>query len=631
MSLLVWLPLNGDLKNYGLSNAKFSLQNGTNGLTFSSTNGKISSGMCRRTVVNTSDHIKSDIKFKLDKDFSMACWCKATTPGAVDSANGILTNHNHSDNSGAGITLKYISATDCRISCNTGDGSSRTYYTYYGTTNIYGAWHHLCLTYNKATTTYKLYVNGICEKTFTYGNLAKENQFNLFDWSVGYSSSANYRPVCDLNDVRLYDHCLSNKEVEELSKGLIAHYPLRGRINNNLITVMSTGARTTQNGKHGLNADFSQNLDTYGYFNVSPSLELNKTYTLSFDVSNFPDGGIWSWRLWNNTNYEFTVTGNGHYSFTFIPDVSKLPSGYELNKFLFDDGGRTNPANIVTFSNFKIEEGPIDSFWTPHSADDSYNAYSQLINRICDCSGNNYDLTIVGTNIYNAKDSVRNDSCINIPNGQNSYLKCDSAFFPYDKVTMNCWFKNDNGVAGAGGYHIPFASQSGHFEISVQTGGQLRTGVFVNGSRSVLTTVSKNVSDGNWHMLTMTYDGTSIKRYVDGEIVANSSTTIQGSLSGGNKLLTIGHYGTDGNYGNKNSYMSDVRLYATALNDEDILKLYQVGVAIDDSQNIYAYEFIENNAIDFKKNGTVNFELFTNEDKCTIHKNLLTSAYFIEI
>lgn len=133
-------------------------------------------------------------------------------------------------------------------------------------------------------------------------------------------------------------------------------HPISKGINTtNLITTMSAGGRTTLNGTHGLNADFSQNVDTYGYFNVNPPLELNKAYTLTFNVSNFPSGAVWAWRLWNNANYEFKVIDNGFYSYTFIPQVSKLPTGYSLSQFLFDDGGRTNPANIVQFTNFKIE------------------------------------------------------------------------------------------------------------------------------------------------------------------------------------------------------------------------------------------------------------------------------------
>lgn len=125
----------------------------------------------------------------------------------------------------------------------------------------------------------------------------------------------------------------------------------------NLITTMSAGGRTTLNGKYGLDADFSQNVDTYGYFNVSPALKLGTAYTLSFKVANFPDGGSWGWQLWNDADYSFKITKNGAYKYTFIPDLTKLPtSNLSLTKFLFDDGARSGAANIVKFTEFSIVE-----------------------------------------------------------------------------------------------------------------------------------------------------------------------------------------------------------------------------------------------------------------------------------
>jgi hypothetical protein len=127
---------------------------------------------------------------------------------------------------------------------------------------------------------------------------------------------------------------------------------------------------------------------------------------------------VWGWRLWNNSNYVFDVTENGYYTYTFKPDASLLPTGYSLSEFLFDDGGRTNPANTVTFSHFKIEEGSKATFWVPHTASSKYNdGYTKIINTIDECSGYGYNLTVVGDEIFCVEDSIRNTHCISIPNG----------------------------------------------------------------------------------------------------------------------------------------------------------------------------------------------------------------------
>lgn len=600
MSLLVWLPLNGNLNNYGLSPATFSLVNGSNGLSVATTGGKISQACYQRTARETADYITSNINFTLNGDVSMCCWCKVTNYGTNNSANGIITQHGH-NTGGLGITMRYIGASDYRMALNTGEfgdshsNSNRTYMTYYSTTNIYNAWHHLCLTYDKSTKKLKMYIDGKLETIVGYGteltlgNNITARPFQLFSWSTDHCTSASYRPPCQLNDVRLYDNCLTPKEVSEIAKGLIAHYPLSDRINPNLITTMSAGGRSTLVGKYGLDINFGANQDAYGYFNVSPALVTGKTYTLSFDVANFPEGtnASWGWQLWNDGDYSFNVNRNGHYSYTFTLDTGKLASGASLTQFLFDDGGRTNAAKIVQFRNFKIEEGTADTPFVENG--------ETIPSTLADCSGYGYHLSLTG-DCQAAGNSARNNNCLAIPNGKTYYPYCNSAFFPYEKATMNCWFKGTANTAGYSNYHIPFASVSGQFEISLEgTTGKFRQGFYINGARQCITTNSKAVCDGNWHMLTATYDGSTIRRYVDGEEVSGSSTSVSGTLSGGNKLLTIGHYGTDGTYGNQNTWMSDVRLYATALSAADIKAMYQAPISVANDGEIFAYEFDENN------------------------------------
>ena len=70
----------------------------------------------------------------------------------------------------------------------------------------------------------KFYVNGELKKTLTQtGQVAAAMDDNLITWARrGVSSSAIY--TAKYNDIRIYDHALSAKEVKEISKGLILHY-----------------------------------------------------------------------------------------------------------------------------------------------------------------------------------------------------------------------------------------------------------------------------------------------------------------------------------------------------------------------------------------------------------------------
>ena len=102
-------------------------------------------------------------------------------------------------------------------------------------------------------------------------------------------------------------------------------------------------------------------------------------------------------------------------------------------------------------------------------------------------------------------------------------------------------------------------------------------------------------------MLSMTYNGTSIVRYVDG--ISRSTTSITGSLTGANGSFLLGHYGPNTSYHAKEAYLADARIYATALSAEDILDLYHTPVNIDNLQNAHMFEAIEDDNIKIEKNG----------------------------
>ena len=245
----------------------------------------------------------------------MCCWAKVTA-SVGNTANGLISNHDHSSNKGFGINIKKISDSDFRICCSTGNGNGRTYYTYYGTSNIKDAWHHLALTYSNTKHEFKLWVDGICEKTQSYTNSSFASKVSIFDWSITHNS---YHPACSLNDVRIYDHCLSDKEVEEISKGLILHYKLDDIFDNEKIydssgynndgTIVGSLSTVTDSIRYNCSTYFADGVNDHIVIDSTNFPKDNITMSIWFKTSNTSPTGNHHWLFGCNLSYQMSIRG----------------------------------------------------------------------------------------------------------------------------------------------------------------------------------------------------------------------------------------------------------------------------------------------------------------------------------
>lgn len=217
MSLQVWLPLNGDLHNQGLSNVVIS----NNGASIN-TSGKI--GSCY-SFNGSNSYIRSNSTClsNNDTEWSYTCWFYPT-----NAHNGCLFSNRTSADS-KGITIFYYTSKFLI------DDGVRWEFTPSTAISV-GAWNHLAIV-RKAGSYKKFYLNGqLINSTTTTGTptLANSSWFSI-GTSQNSATTATTNPLNGrLNDVRIYNHALSDKEVEEVSKGLILHYPLN-KINVNTV------------------------------------------------------------------------------------------------------------------------------------------------------------------------------------------------------------------------------------------------------------------------------------------------------------------------------------------------------------------------------------------------------------
>jgi hypothetical protein len=156
VSLLVWLPLTNNYKNQGLSDLVFT-PDGTN--TTVASDGKIHAN-CFSNNSYTGGGFISDKKLDFGKNLSICCWVKFNGLMDASALGGSMGGqHRYPSNTGMGLTFKYITSTTGYLSCNTGDGSDRTYNTYCSNTLLSaGNWYHVCMTYDGSHI--RFYVNG---------------------------------------------------------------------------------------------------------------------------------------------------------------------------------------------------------------------------------------------------------------------------------------------------------------------------------------------------------------------------------------------------------------------------------------------------------------------------------------
>ena len=192
-------------------------------------------------------------------------------------------------------------------------------------------------------------------------------------------------------------------------------------------------------------------------------------------------------------------------------------------------------------------------------------------NRNCiDVSGYKHNGTTTGT-LATSSDSKRFLRSTFFANGKTNYTSTPITIGDGTAITISIWVKSTTGSGGTGNYHIIFDMSTGQYEFSIPTSGKFRQGMYISGTRKVDDYGSVNLLDKNWHMITATYDGANIKRYVDGELV--NTTSASGTSTTGDLTMRLGNYGNT-TYGSVNILKSDLRIYATCLNATQIKELY---------------------------------------------------------
>lgn len=185
---------------------------------------------------NANYRLRSATPIALEDSFSYAAWINAD-PVNMGHLVGVVNVYNHTTPS-AGATL-YIDNSG-RATMAFGLGDTRPSYNVSG--NLLGRWTHLVLTYDRNVKQGKLYIDGVLGRTVSNIDPKTGNFFiDVGAWSNAYM---DYGGPSTIDDVRIYDHALSDREVRDLSLGIVTHLKMTDFTDstNNSIDIQSNNA-----------------------------------------------------------------------------------------------------------------------------------------------------------------------------------------------------------------------------------------------------------------------------------------------------------------------------------------------------------------------------------------------------
>ena len=481
-------------------------------------------------------------------------------------------------------------------------------------------WTHICITHNRSMQ--YIYINGIqvAHKEWdSSGDITFDVSTPLMKNDVG-----RY-----LQDYRIYDNCLSPKQVKEISKGLICHYPL-GEIDGKI-----GGRNLIKNGKGNVKAGFFKNFptvtDEYGEFTLKSKktykgiildgfvyecrdYPVGEKYTWSYDIMytawNFPTGSnrgeLWMGQRYVNAPSGETATGAWRgVTQHNLPVVGQ--NGCELNKWyhvkqtvtipqqassnvgqqglisFYNSNANVEASFTARLKNVKLEKSSTATPWTP-APEDNTSFYNNII---YDTSGycNNGNVTDSTCPTWSS-DTPRYKGSY-VFNGNKQVIDTPNVFHQED-ITISFWFKR---LKDTNTRQFLFTIWEGFScELTADDIPLFRIATDVSHAVDALSDKKITVNDGWTHFCGVYKNGEYSKIYINGQL--------KKTVSSASKIYWNIHSSKIGIYNSLNTYyngqISDVRIYATALSDSDILELYQSSASVDNNGNLMlAGEVIE--------------------------------------
>lgn len=583
MALQIWLPLNGNLNNQGLNTYTISNTGVIDSL------GKI--GSCY-SYSKQYTLISGNIISNLSK-FSISCWVYLTNA----STYNIFTSENSSGYWQFLLGNNSIKVRDS-VSGLSGSRIDKTI-----TAIPSSVWVHVTVVYDEGVV--KVYQNGVLKDTLTFHSGATMNTHDkMYIGADGLNNTSTYPGNCKINDFRVYNHCLSDKEVSEISKGLILHYKLSENyqtLNNSFnyptFNISSSNGGWSHWPPSNNTGTYSQNTNreyiyrdtqTYSHYFEHTS---GANYYICYQSPAFEGGYRSAQAIIKMPNGE---DPRGHILFGHNANVdtnppttfTQLGDGFWLMKHEgFQQNGSDDLVSIVITHNkgVYVSEAYLENDKKVCSDIFSTN------NNVIDCSGYTREGEIIG-NLTTNSDTPRYDYVTSFDG--KSYIQITS---PSVEVRSVSFWAKWNSIPS--GQSVVFVDQKSRMGF-----GLMSTGILCSSNGISTNTFNKtSIVANKWYHFVIVNTGTAPTSknrdlFING--VKQIPTSNSSDWTFNIDYLQVGKRSTtsDGFVGS----ISDFRMYVTPLTDNDVMDLYSTSTSVDNFGNLHCYEVDESTENLFK-------------------------------
>lgn len=604
MGLQVWMPMIGNINNQGLSN-------------LSNLSGNYVQGTCSTFGKCLNVPNSSPISFTADglvnaKKFSVCFWTLADNSTKADWNQMLQLGDKKTDGS-YGSNFRFESCKTYPRACSF---HNNDIYAITGGSRILGSsngtWYHVCVTYN-----------GTELKSYTNGNLIGTDVGNG-GYLTGYVQigSANYFGL--MNDLRIYDEVISQKQIRSIYNLQIIHYPL-----NNIYEVGIT------NKYFGDAAEGALNYDGNYITRTKLSNERGYKYKLSYTGT-----GKDMWKsLEIGSHFSFTAGRTYYYSckvrchskshtqlflraarsrcnndwVTNMVDTLNADGQwheytvYQTINANFDRSGTTVTCNpwVEFYTNDMSTSGmsytfdvDIKDVQVTEGQKYSFIANEMVTSSVSDISGYSNNASVdVGIGI--GVQSPRYDACYYF--SAKSYLKFPNPIYAKKTIwglTINMWVRLDSGCGGyatiLSGLNNP-PSNFPWLAVNTESSG-LWSYIVSNAPQYGRGMSNELLSLNTWYMITYVFNSGSVYWYLNGTRKGDiTKYTTLNYINADMEYLALGnsYSGTQWNT-NFCGWISDFRMFTTVLSADDVKALYQNSASITSTgQVILAGEVVE--------------------------------------